>query len=113
MSELHLPSAQLEALRHILASRLPVGVKIQVFGSRATGIGLKSHSDLDLLIVGPEKLPVLLLVDLREALSESDLPFSVNIVEAQYVEPEFLASLEELGTVELRLVSNTLQKYLY
>ena len=105
MAELHLPSAQLEALRHILASRLPVGVKIQVFGSRATGIRLKPHSDLDLLIVGPEKLPLLLLGDLREALSESDLPFSVDIVEAQYAEPEFLASLEQLGTVELELLS--------
>ena len=107
MAELHLPSAQLEALRHILASRLPVGVKIQVFGSRATGIRLKPHSDLDLLIVGPEKLPLQLLGDLREALSESDLPFSVDIVEAQYVEPEFLASLEQLGTVELGLLSDT------
>ena len=107
MAELHLPSAQLEALRHILASRLPAGLKIQVFGSRATGIRLKPHSDLDLLIVGPEKLPLLLLGDLREALSESDLPFSVDIVEAQYAEPEFLASLEELGTVELGLLSDT------
>ena len=107
MAELHLPSAQLEALRKILASRLPVGVKIQVFGSRATGIRLKPHSDLDLLIVGPEKLPLLLLGDLREALSESDLPFSVDIVEAQYAEPEFLASLEELGTVELGLLNDS------
>ena len=107
MAELHLPSAQLEALRHILASRLPVGVKIQVFGSRATGIRLKPHSDLDLLIVGPEKLPLLLLGDLREALSESGLPFSVDIVEARYAEPEFLASLEQLGTFELGLLSDT------
>ena len=107
MAELHVPLAQLEAVRHILASRLPVGVKIQVFGSRATGIRLKPHSDLDLLIVGPEKLPLLLLGDLREALSESDLPFSVDIVEAQYVEREFLAGLEDLGTVELRLLSDS------
>ena len=107
MAELHLPPAQLEALRHILASRLPAGLKIQVFGSRATGIRLKPHSDLDLLIVGPEKLPLLLLGDLREALSESDLPFSVDIVEAQYAEPEFLASLEQLGTVELGFLSDT------
>ena len=106
MAELHLPAAQFEALRHILASRLPAGVKILIFGSRATGIRLKPHSDLDLLIVGPEKLPLLLLGDLREALSESDLPFSVDIVEAQYAEPEFLASLEELGTVELGLLSD-------
>ena len=107
MAELHLPSAQLAALRHILASRLPAGVKVQIFGSRATGIRLKPHSDLDLLIVGPEKLPLLLLGDLREALSESDLPFSVDIVEAQYAEPEFLASLEQLGTVELELLSES------
>ena len=107
MAELHLPAAQLEALRHILASRLPVGAKIQVFCSRATGIRLKPHSDLDLLIVGPEKLSLLLLGDLREALSESDLPFSVDIVEAQYAEPEFLASLEQLGTVELGLLSDS------
>ena len=107
MAELHLPAAQLEALRHILASRLPVGAIILVFCSRATGIRLKPHSDLDLLIVGPEKLPLLLLGDLREALTESDLPFSVDIVEAQYAEPEFLASLEQLGTVELGLLSDS------
>ena len=63
VAELHLPAAQLDALRHILASRLPVGVKVQVFGSRATGIRLKPHSDLDLLIVGPDKLPLLLQGD--------------------------------------------------
>ena len=91
----------------ILASRLPAGVKVQIFGSRATGIRLKPHSNLDLLVVGPEKLPLLLLGDLREALSESDLPFSVDIVEAQYAEPEFLASLEELGTVELGLLTDS------
>ena len=107
MAELQLPAAQLEALRPILASRLPVGAKIQVFGSRATGIRLKPHSDLDLLIVGQEKLPLLLLGDLREALSESNLPFSVDIAEAQYAEPEFLASLEELGPVELGLLSDS------
>ena len=106
MAELHLPSAQPEALRHILASRLPVGVKIQVLGSRAMGIRLKPHSDLDLLLVGPEKLPLLLLGDLREALSKSDLPSSFDIVEAQHAETEFLASLELLGTVELGLLSN-------
>ena len=105
MAELHLPSAQLAALRHILASGLPAGVKIRIFGSRTTGIRLKPHSDLDLLVVGPEKLPLLLLGDLREAMSESDLPFSVDIVEAQYAEPEFLASLKELGTVELGLLT--------
>ena len=82
----------------------PPGAEIQVFGSRVTGIGLKPHSDLDLLIVGPDKLPLLLGV-LRNALTEPDLLFSVDIVEAQDAESKLLASLKELCNLELRLAS--------
>lgn len=82
----------------------PAGEKIQAFGSRVTGFGAQLHSDIDLLVVTPDKLPLLLQGDLRAAQVDSDLPFSVDIVEAQDTEPEFLASLKEIGPVELCLL---------
>ena len=50
MPEVHLSAAQAERVRGILQVHLPGGTRVSVFGSRATGRGLKPHSDLvDLL----------------------------------------------------------------
>ena len=102
MAELLLPLAQADCVRRILWAHLPSHAKVSVFGSRATGRGLKPHSDLDLLIDSPVELPLMAMADVREALSESDLPFAVDLLDRRDASAEFLARLEDEGMVELR-----------
>lgn len=90
MAELLLPPAQADSLRRILRAHLPSGARVSVFGSRATGRGLKPHSDLDLLIDSPVELPLIALADLREALAESNLPFPVDLLDRRDASTEFL-----------------------
>ena len=104
MAELHLLPAQADFVRRALSSHLPRGVRVRVFGSRATGRGLKPHSDLDLLIDSPVELPLAALANLREALAESNLPFSVDLLDRVDASTEFLSRLEREGMIELSLL---------
>ena len=101
MSELLLLPAQADCVRRILWTYLPSGAKVSVFGSRATGRGFKPHSDRDLLIDSPAELPLIALADVRDALAESDLPFSVDLLDRKDASAEFLSQLELGGVVEL------------
>ena len=104
MAELLLSPAQADCVRRILWTHLPSGARVSVFGSRATGRGLKPHSDLDLLIDSPVELPLMAMADLREALAESNLPFSVDLLDRRDASAEFLARIEDEGLVELTAV---------
>jgi len=101
MAELQLTPAQADCVRRILLTNLPDGARVSVFGSRASGRGLKPHSDLDLLIDSPVELPLKTLAELREAFAESDLPFSVDLLERRDATAEFLSRLEREGMLEL------------
>ena len=101
MAELHLLPAQADFVRRALGSHLPRGARVRVFGSRATGRGLKPHSDLDLLIDSPVELPFAATANLREALAESNLPFAVDLLDRVDASAEFLARLEREGMVDL------------
>lgn len=81
-----------EELRAILRRHLP-GRPVWAFGSRATGQRVKRFSDLDLAI-GGEELPLGESGRLAEALSESRLPFKVDIVDLSAITPEFRARIE-------------------
>ena len=71
----------------ILARHLP-GREVQLFGSRANGTA-KPHSDIDLVIMGDESLPVTTMRILRDAFDDSDLPFQVDLVEWAGTSEEF------------------------
>ena len=101
MAELHLLPAQADFVRRALGSHLPRGARVRVFGSRATGRGFKPHSDLDLLIDSPVELPLAAMANLREALAESNLPFTVDLLDRVDASAEFLARLEREGMVHL------------
>lgn len=101
MAELLLPPAQVEFLRRILWAHLPSNVRVRVFGSRATGRSLKPHSDLDLLIDSPVELPLMAIANVREALAESNLPFSVDLLNRSDASAEFLAQLADEDMIEL------------
>lgn len=101
MTELCLTPAHANCVRSILLTHLPSGARVSVFGSRATGRGLKPHSDLDLLIDSPATLPLAAIASLREAFAESNLPFSVDLLERCDASAEFLSRITNEGMFEL------------
>ena len=80
-----LSGSDLKVIRAILDQFLPGG-DVRVFGSRA-GSDSKPWSDLDLLVLG-EPLPLERLAALRDAFTESDLAFRVDVVEEQSLSQE-------------------------
>ena len=79
-SDVALTEEQARTVRAIIDRLLP-GAEVWVFGSRATGHA-RPFSDLDLLRTQPRSLSWLQRTDLRDAFEASDLPFKVNVVEA-------------------------------
>lgn len=82
--------AELAELRQILARTLP-GRTFRIFGSRVRGTA-RRFSDLDLLIDG-ERLTLDELAELRDSLTDSNLPFRVDLVEAATLSPSFRAAV--------------------
>jgi type I restriction enzyme S subunit len=77
----------------ILARHLP-GREVQLFGSRANGTA-KPYSDIDLMILGDELLPVTTMRILRDAFDDSDLPFQVDLVEWAGTSEQFRKVIEK------------------
>jgi len=68
--------------------------RVVVFGSRVRG-NPKPFSDLDLAIDGSQPLSLLLFGQLRDAFSESHLPFRVDLVDMATVSEEFRRVIQE------------------
>ena len=79
MMRLSLDSKFLLMIKNILKKNIPE-YQVIAFGSRVTGT-YKPHSDLDLCIVTHTPLTLLQLASLKEAFTESDLPFRIDIVD--------------------------------
>jgi uncharacterized protein len=75
-------------LRNVLRAYLPVDARAYVFGSRARG-GARRYSDLDLALEWDRPLGMDVIGQIAGALSDSDLPFKVDIVDLSVVEPAF------------------------
>jgi len=75
-----------------LRAHLPEGARAYVFGSRAHG-GARQYSDLDLALEWDRPLGLDIIGRIAEALSESDLPYKVDIVDLATVEPAFKARI--------------------
>jgi predicted nucleotidyltransferase len=73
------PGSALETILGLLNRHVP-NREVRVMGSRATGAA-KPFSDLDLVIMGDAPLPLRTLAELRDAFDDSDLPFTVDIVD--------------------------------
>lgn len=82
-----------ETILSILNRYIP-DAEAWVFGSRIKGT-FKSYSDLDLLIIGKEKMSINSMGELREAFQESDLPFRVDLVDWHRISPEFRFLIEQ------------------
>ena len=79
-------------VRAILREHLPAGAKAYVFGSRAHG-GARRYSDLDLALEWDRPLGLNHVGTIEDALSESDLPFKVDILDTATIEPAFRARI--------------------
>ncbi|MEA2067769.1 MAG: nucleotidyltransferase domain-containing protein [Verrucomicrobiota bacterium] len=84
-----LPPSQLEAVKRILAERVPE-CEVRAFGSRINQTS-KKWSDLDLAIIGSAKLDQHVLYDLKEAFEESTLSIRVDVLDWHTLSPEFQA----------------------
>lgn len=76
---LAMTAEELNLLQSILKRYVP-DFKVWAFGSRVTGMH-KPFSDLDLALVGDEPIAIETRAALNEALSNSALPFKVDIVD--------------------------------
>lgn len=74
---IELKTSELELVRKILADTIP-DLEVWAFGSRVHRRQLKEFSDLD-LVVFTQKGQLLDLGVLRENLTDSDLPFTVDV----------------------------------
>lgn len=88
---------ELAIVRGILARHLP-GREVRAFGSRVRGKARK-YSDLDLVVMGDQRLTLTQLALLEEDFSESLLPFKVDVVDWAGTRPEFRAIIEEAWVV--------------
>jgi predicted nucleotidyltransferase len=71
----------------ILRQYLP-DYEVWAFGSRVTGRA-KRYSDLDLVVMSDQPLDFGLLGEIRDAFSESDLPFKVDLLDWAVTSMEF------------------------
>lgn len=78
-TELALTDAERELVTRTVRGIIP-DAEFRVFGSRATGRA-RPYSDLDLLVIKPERLSWQQRVALRDAFEASVLPFGVDVVE--------------------------------
>ena len=76
-----LSAAQQQLVRDIIDRVLP-GAEVWIFGSRATGRA-RPFSDLDLRVTRPSRLSWSERAALRDGFEASDLPFLVDVVEAE------------------------------
>lgn len=95
---LHVTADEARFVAYTLRQLLPKGTRVWAFGSRATGKGLKPHSDLDLMLdAAGQELPLSTVAALRDAFAESDLPFSVDLIQRCEASAAFLARAEQGG----------------
>jgi len=77
---IHIEPEDLAIVQAILRQYLPEDATVWVFGSRATGRARRG-SDLDLAIDIGQALPANTETDLHFAFEDSDLPWTVDIVD--------------------------------
>lgn len=77
---MHIDNNDLALVKTILQNHIPE-YKVWAFGSRVHGRHLKPFSDFDLVVVTDKPLDLDRYCELKEAFSESLLPFRVDVVD--------------------------------
>ena len=84
--------AMLGTVRTILRNHVP-DYAVWAFGSRIKGTA-RRYSDLDLVVMTDQPLPVAVIGAMQEDFSESDLPFRVDIVDWATTQDSFRHVIE-------------------
>lgn len=90
-------------VKSILSKYVPKN-EVWAFGSRVTGKARK-YSDLDLAIINKQPLQFDLYAALKEAFSESTLPFKVDVVDWASIEENFRNIIKQRYTVLQKPIS--------
>jgi predicted nucleotidyltransferase len=90
---IELSPVQLSLARQLIGQHIPHQTVV-VFGSRVSST-VKPYSDLDLCIMNNTPLPPLHLISLKEAFSNSDLPFRTDILEWAKLSDEFKTIIQK------------------
>ncbi|MBN1972950.1 MAG: nucleotidyltransferase domain-containing protein [Sedimentisphaerales bacterium] len=83
----------LDEIKQILADKVP-DCEVRVFGSRIEGKA-KKFSDLDLALVGKDKLDWRKIELLKDAFSASDIPIIVDVIDFNAISDEFRKIIEK------------------
>jgi predicted nucleotidyltransferase len=87
----------LESVRQIILNALRgYRAKVWLFGSQATGRA-RLHSDIDVAILPLEPLPNLTFFNIRDALEESDVIRTVDVVDLSETDESFRLRVEKEG----------------
>lgn len=84
----------LKIVLDVLHKHLPKNAQVWVYGSRAKGTARK-YSDLDLAIDCGKPIPNILMIDLKDAFIESELPYKVDIIDWQTTSDDFKEIIDE------------------
>lgn len=82
----------LDEIKRILAEQMP-NYEVRAFGSRVNGKA-SSYSDLDLVLMGKKQINWRKIEELKEAFSESTLPFMVDILDWHTLSKAFKKSIK-------------------
>ncbi len=80
-------------IKRILAKLLPE-CEIRAFGSRVSWTA-KPHSDLDIIIVGRDKIPRKVLALIKSEFEESAIPITVDVLDWHRISAEFRENIEK------------------
>ncbi len=83
----------LKVVKLILERRVP-GYEVWAFGSRVKGTA-RSYSDLDLVILSQERIPLRELCYIKEDFEESTIPFRVDVLDWSTVTDSFRNVIKE------------------
>jgi predicted nucleotidyltransferase len=84
---IELCAEHLAIIKEILYRLIPE-CEVRVFGSRYQHTA-RQYSDLDLAVVGQQRLDWRIIANIKEEFQESDLPFRVDVLDWYAASPEF------------------------
>lgn len=85
-----------ELLLKIIDHYAPAGVRVYLFGSRARKIH-NPGSDIDIALDAESPIPLRVLGLIREDIENSNIPFFVDVIDAQSVSDEMKQNIKREG----------------
>lgn len=83
----------LSTIKRIFQRLIP-GIPVWAFGSRIKQTA-KPYSDLDLVIVGENRIPQPVYYQIKDAMEESDIPFKVDVLDWHRLSPAFREIIQQ------------------